>query len=92
MFAVLLEYMQPLDAVDRLKDQHIAFLKAQYEKGHFLVSGPRCPRTGGFILAGDMSRQELDAILAQDPFYRERVAAYQVIEFAATMHAEGMPF
>lgn len=91
MFVVILEYIKPLDDVDRLKAAHVAFLDAQYEKGHFIASGPRKPRTGGVILARGMSRDALDAILAQDPFRQHGVANYSVIEFEATKQAEGFP-
>jgi hypothetical protein len=36
-----------------------------------------------------MSREELDSVLAEDPFYRERLAKYQVIEFNPTKYAIG---
>ena len=91
MFAVILDYVKPLEEIDRLRAAHLAFLEAQYEKGHFIASGPRKPRTGGVILAKGMTRPELDSILAHDPFYQERVAAYSVIEFEATKHVEGFP-
>lgn len=91
MFAVILDYVKPLVEIDRLRAAHIAFLDAQYKNGHFIASGPRKPRTGGVILAKGMSRQDLDAILAQDPFYQEGAATYSVLEFEATKHVEGMP-
>lgn len=91
MFVVILEYVKPLEEVDRMKAAHVAFLDAQYEKGHFIASGPRKPRTGGVILAQGMRREQLDAILAQDPFQREGVANYGVIEFDATKRLDGFP-
>lgn len=90
MFAVILDYIKPLEEIDRLRTAHLAFLEAQYEKGLFIASGPRQPRIGGVILAKGMNRQELDAILAQDPFNREQAATYSVIEFEATKHVEGL--
>lgn len=91
MFAVILDYVKPLDEIDRLRSAHLAFLETQYEKGYFIASGPRKPRTGGVILATAPSREQLDAILAQDPFHRERVAHYSVIEFEPTKHVTGFP-
>lgn len=91
MFVVILDYVKPLEEVDRLKAAHVAFLDAQYEKGHFIASGPRKPRTGGVILAQGMSREQLDAVLAEDPFQREGIAHYSVIEFDPTKRLEGFP-
>jgi hypothetical protein len=42
------------------------------------------------ILANVASREALDAVLEEDPFYREGVAQYQVIEFTPTKHAPAM--
>ncbi|VVE88618.1 YciI family protein [Pandoraea bronchicola] len=89
MFVVLLHYVQPLDVVEAHIPEHREFLDRHYAAGHFVASGPQVPRTGGVILAGNLSRQALDAVLAEDPFLRERVAQYQVIEFHPTKFAPG---
>lgn len=91
MFVVILDYVKPLEDVDRLRSAHIAFLDAQYEKGLFIASGPLRPRTGGLIIAKGMGREELDAILALDPFHREGIANYKVVEFEPTKHLPGFP-
>lgn len=90
MFILELSYIVPLDAVDRVRDEHMSWIAGQYERGAFLVSGAKVPRTGGIILAKAMPRDDLDAIIASDPFTREGVAAYDVTEFAATTVAEGL--
>ncbi|TDN68393.1 hypothetical protein B0G77_1714 [Paraburkholderia sp. BL10I2N1] len=42
------------------------------------------PRDGGIILASAIERTQLDAILASNPFARQKVAQYDVVEFKAT--------
>ena len=81
MFVVLLTYKKSLNVIDALLEDHIRFLEANYAGGVFLASGRREPRTGGVILAQAKSRQALETILADDPFYREDAADYEVIEF-----------
>lgn len=81
MFIVLLHYVQPLAAIEAHIEEHRSFLDRHYAAGHFLASGPQMPRTGGVILVKSLSREELDGVLAEDPFYRERIATYQVIQF-----------
>ena len=44
-------------------------------------------RTGGVILALAPSRAALDAILEEDPFHREGIADYEVVEFLPMMAA-----
>jgi uncharacterized protein YciI len=87
VFVVTLTYTAPLERIDELIPEHVAFLEKHYAAGAFLASGRRVPRTGGVILARAESRAELDAILAEDPFAREQVATYEVTEFLPTMTA-----
>ena len=87
MFVVMLEYIQPLDAVDAVIPAHVDYLKRYYAEGIFLASGRKVPRTGGVILARSESREALMEILHEDPFYQSGVAEYAVTEFTATMAA-----
>jgi uncharacterized protein YciI len=90
VFILQLSYIVPLDEVDRVRDEHMAWVAEQYAAGRFLVSGAKVPRTGGVILARAMPREELDAIVASDPFTREGVATYDVTEFTAMTVSEGL--
>lgn len=83
MFAILLTYQKSLSEVDAQLEAHRVFLKAQYAAGHFLLSGPKVPRTGGVILAQAESADALQAILVLDPFYHPGMAAYDVVQFNA---------
>lgn len=89
MFVVLLSYVQPLSEVEAHLQEHRSFLDRHYAAGHFVASGAQVPRTGGVILVRGLSRPQLDAVLAEDPFHREQVAQYQVIEFTPTKFAPG---
>lgn len=90
MFLILLSYTKPLEQVDRLLAEHRKFLERQYAEGVFLLSGRREPRTGGVILARAETQIEIESILKEDPFHRESVAEYSVIEFVPTMAAEDL--
>ncbi|WP_243357680.1 YciI family protein [Fundidesulfovibrio terrae] len=85
MFVITLTYEKPLEEVDRWLEEHRVFLRDNYAKGRFIASGPCTPRTGGVILAHGCCRDELDAVLETDPFKREGVAAYTVLEFDPVM-------
>ncbi|MGH3867668.1 MAG: YciI family protein [Pseudonocardiaceae bacterium] len=84
MFIISLTYVAPLERLDELMPEHVAFLDRYYAEGTFLVSGRKVPRTGGVILARGGSREEIVKIIENDPFRREGVAEYDVIEFIAT--------
>ena len=85
MFVVSVNYVESLDKIDSLLEEHVEFLKMQFEKQVFIASGRKVPRTGGVIIAKASSKDELEAILKQDPFYKNGVAEYEITEFVASM-------
>ena len=87
MFVILLNYIKPLSDVEEFIDDHREFLKQHYASGKFLLSGRREPRTGGVILATGTSRVEIECNIQNDPFNREKIAAYEIVEFLPTMTA-----
>jgi uncharacterized protein YciI len=84
MFVLLSRYLKPLSEVDRWVDEHRAFLERHYEAGDLLISGPQNPRTGGVIVTHEISRERVEAMLANDPFVREGASEYQIVEFKPT--------
>jgi uncharacterized protein YciI len=81
MFVVLLTYVKPLELVDKHMKSHMVFLRECYAAKIFIASGRRIPRTGGVILARGASKEELSQIMDRDPFVREGVATYELVEF-----------
>lgn len=88
MYVVLLNYIKPLSVVDHFVEEHRRFLERGYVSGHFLLSGRREPRTGGVMLVVAQSRSEVENIVKDDPFHREGIAQYDIIEFLPSMAAE----
>lgn len=62
-----------------------------YAAGNFLVSGRQIPREGGIILALGESREEIEAIMREDPFCQRGLADCRVIEFRTSQRADDMP-
>jgi uncharacterized protein YciI len=89
MFIVSLSYKSDLEEVDEHLDAHIDYLKQEYANGNFIASGRKIPRTGGIILSCAKTKDELEVILAKDPFNKAEIAEYEIIEFVPTMVAEG---
>jgi uncharacterized protein YciI len=87
MFIVSLTYRKPLADVDRFIAEHREFLARYYASGAFLLSGRKEPRTGGVILADCPTRADLERILAEDPFWQNEIASYDITEFVPTMGA-----
>ena len=89
MFVVLLSYIKPIAEVDALMREHVTCLNEHYDAGRFVVSGRRVPRTGGVIVARGDDRDEIERIVASDPFVSGGVATSAVIQFRASQTADG---
>ena len=91
MFLIELTYKVPLSRIDARMKAHVAFLEKHYAAGHFLVSGRKIPREGGIILAMGKTRDEMQAIIENDPFVRQGLADFRIVEFRASQRAADMP-
>ena len=91
MFVIELTYKAALAEIDAHMAAHVIFLKKYYASGNFLVSGRKIPRDGGIILAAGKSRQEIETIIQEDPFYEHRLADFRIIQFRASQRADDMP-
>jgi len=86
MFIVDLTYIVPLETLDAHMVEHVQFLRKYYAQNIFVASGRKVPRTGGIILALVPSREQLDAILAEDPFFIHKLAEFRVTEFQTSQY------
>ena len=90
MFVIELTYKASLTAIDAHMTAHVKYLNKHYAAGRFLLSGRKIPRDGGIILALGGTKQEIEAIVAQDPFHRHGLADFRVIEFRASQRADNI--
>ena len=88
MFVIELIYKAALNEIDAHMGAHMKFLRKYYASGNFLVSGRKIPRDGGIILAVGKSREDVEAIVREDPFCRNGLAEFRVIEFRASQKAD----
>ena len=88
MFVVELIYKAPLTDIDAHMKAHVAFLNKYYAAGKFLISGRKVPRDGGIIIAVADSRDEIEAIVRQDPFCARGLADVRITEFRASQRAD----
>ena len=87
MFVIELVYKVPLAEIDAHMASHVAFLKKYYASGNFLVSGRKIPRDGGIIVAVGGNRNDIEAIVREDPFVKHGLADVRIIEFRASQRA-----
>jgi uncharacterized protein YciI len=91
MFVIELTYKADLTEIDAHMAAHVVFLKKYYAAGNFLVSGRKIPREGGIILAVGKTREEIEAIVAEDPFFKEGLADFRIVQFRASQRAKDIP-
>ena len=67
--------------------RHRAFLQEGYDRGHFLLSGPHIPPTGGILIARAKSLDDLKELLKDEPFTKANVMRFKsIIEFNPVQH------
>lgn len=88
MFIIELTYKVDVADIDRHMAAHMAFVRKYYKAGHFLVSGRKVPRDGGILLAVGDSREQIEAIAAEDPFCVHGLADARVVEFRVSQRAD----
>ena len=81
MFLVIVDYVKPLEEVERHLDAHRDYLESLRIGNRFLAAGPQEPRTGGVYMLADMPRAEAQSIIDADPFRLHGIADYRLIEF-----------
>jgi uncharacterized protein YciI len=69
---------------------HSEFLERYCKAGKFILTGGLTARPAGMVLANVNSGDELKAMLEEDPFVREQVAEYEVIEFKPSRYHESL--
>ncbi|WP_159022970.1 YciI family protein [Formosa sp. L2A11] len=92
MFIINLTYKGKLEKVDQFLNAHIEYLNTQYKLGNFLASGRKVPRTGGIILSKVESKLELEKIIEKDPFKKNDLANYELIEFVPSKTCDELKF
>lgn len=81
MFIIDLTYIVPLEKLDAHMAEHVKFLKKYYDQNVFVTSGRKVPRTGGIILALADSKETIEEIIKEDPFYELKLAKFSITEF-----------
>jgi uncharacterized protein YciI len=86
MFVIDLNYIVPLEQLDAHMTDHVKFLRKYYKQNVFVASGRKVPRTGGIILALAKSKDDVEKIIAEDPFYIHKLAEFTITEFLTSQY------
>ena len=86
MFTINLTYIVPLEELDNQMEAHVNHLVRYYDKNIFIASGRKEPRTGGVILALAESKDIIEEIIKEDPFYKLELAEFDITEFLTSQY------
>lgn len=89
MFVLLGRYVKPVDEVERHLDAHREWVRDNAQAGRIVAAGREVPLQGGILIATGVTRDEVDAMIAADPYITEGVAEYDVREYEMVMAADG---
>lgn len=89
MLILALDYLKSPEDADHVMEAHMDWVRDGYDRGWFLASGRKVPRTGGVILARG-ERAAIESYVATDPFVTEGIASYQITEVAVTRAIPGL--
>lgn len=80
MFIVLLKFSDNKAKAGQFMDGHKAWLKRGFDEGIFLMAGSLKPQLGGGIMAHNISRENLEAWIGDDPFVAHDIVVPEIIE------------
>lgn len=76
-----IQYLVPTDQLDPFVSLHRAFLQSGYDQEVLLISGPKVPRTGAYLVVRSEDLESLQAFFANDPYLTNRLVKYNFQEF-----------
>jgi uncharacterized protein YciI len=82
MFIIDIKYIVPLEELNKHFDDHLKYLEKYYEKNIFVAWGRKVPPTGGIVFAFAESKEMVENIIKEDPFYEYKLAEITITEFS----------
>lgn len=91
LFSITVSYSRPPEEVKEHLDGHKDWLVHHIKSSNIIVAGPLQSGDGGFILAHAEDLSAIETMIAEDPFDRHRVAAFDVQVCNPAIRAAGFP-
>ncbi|MEJ2141667.1 MAG: hypothetical protein P8Y24_04820 [Gammaproteobacteria bacterium] len=80
MFIVLLKFSDNKAQAGQFMDGHNAWIKRGFDDGIFLMVGSLQPNQGGGIMAHNISLEDLQNRVNDDPFVAENIVTAEILE------------
>ena len=85
IFIISTTYTKSLEEVGKCRQEHFEFIQKNIDAGKFIAGGRQNPPTGGLILAFNVTREELEEILKEDPYYKNNLIETVITEFTPAL-------
>jgi uncharacterized protein YciI len=92
MFIILLKFATNKANAGQFMDGHKAWIKQGFADGIFLMAGSLQPNQGGAVMAHNISREDLETRVKQDPFIAENVVSEEILEITPNMTDDKLKF
>ncbi len=92
MFIVFLRFSENKSQAPHFMDNHKQWIKQGLADDVFLVVGSLKPNVGGAIIAHNISKEEMDARVQQDPFVQQNIVSAEILEIAPNQVHQRLDF
>jgi uncharacterized protein YciI len=92
MFVIQLRFSTNKANAGQFMDGHNAWLRDGFARGVFLLAGTIQPKLGGAIVAHDVTLEQIQAIVKEDPFVAQGVVTADIIEITPSKAAPQLEF
>jgi uncharacterized protein YciI len=76
MYLMISKYQVPLDEVDQVRDDHLAFLDGLEAQGIMVTAGRQDPPAGGVVILNVSDEARAWEVMADDPYVVRGIAEY----------------
>ena len=91
MFHVLtLTYTQPLEEVDKVRADHLAWIEGEIKAGRLLLAGRQESQKRGILITADIDTAAAEELIAADPYALAGLVSYERVGFNAGLRAPGL--
>ena len=85
MFVMISKYLVPLEEVDQVRDEHLAFLDGLDKQGKLVIAGRQNPPVGGLVMIDAETEEEARELMAGDPYLVRGLAEYSATGFRPSL-------
>lgn len=88
MFIITIHYLRSQDEVDDVMPQHIEFVQHHFANGFFICYGQQVPDRGSVLIARGESREQVESVMCENPFYQTGVGDFTITEFTPVLYSQ----